>query len=218
MLGDGMTAAVTPGRGTSRSIRFGAFALAVVLGMLAPTNASATIVNPRSGPVDLAYSYPGTIATTDCSNPARGAGFYGDLFKVSSSTPVKIYMMEGTLGDPFLQILDSDRVSVLQQDDDSGSDDNGDGRSYSSYIDAALVSTGQYIVATTFGAGGLGSYTLYSSVPLTQVTACPQVITFDSASSVAYGNSLSVTASTNMSLPVTLTSLTPSICSVTASR
>ena len=66
--------------------------LLVSLALIVPMSAWATMVYPDSGAVDLAYSYPGSITDTDCSNPARGAGYYGDLYKTSSSTPVKIYL------------------------------------------------------------------------------------------------------------------------------
>lgn len=190
-----------------------------VLMSVFPVQSFSTEVFPRSGSVDLAYSYPGSITNTDCSNPARGAGFYGDIFQVSSNSPAKIYMMEGTLRDPFLQILDSNRTSILNQDDDSGSDDNKDGASFSAYINtgAESVTSTQYVVATTYGAGGSGTYTLYSDVPLTQVTACPQVITFDPASSMTYGEAVNVTANTNMSRAVTLTSETTDVCDVETS-
>lgn len=204
----------------SRKPFYAKLSILVALVLTIPVSAWATMVYPDYGiPVDLAYSYSGSVTDTDCSNPARGAGFYGDLYKTSSSTPAKIYLKEGTLRDPFLQVIGSDRTSVVFQDDDSGADDNGDGASFSSYINTGEtnVTTDQFVVATTYGQGGTGSYTLLSNVPLTQVTACPQVISLDAGSSVIYGNLLNVTASTNMSLPVTLSSLTTSICDIESS-
>lgn len=156
------------------------------------------------------YTYSGSITSSDCSNPARGAGYYGDLYKVSSSSALQLYLEAGTLGDPYIQVLGSDRISVIGQDDDNGGGLN-------SYLTTGVITTSDYVVATTYGQGAEGTYTFYSNVPLTQVFSCPQAITFNQPGSLQYGSTLNVTASTNMSLPVTLTSQTPSICSVSAS-
>lgn len=156
------------------------------------------------------YTYSGSITSSDCSNPARGAGYYGDLYKVSSSSALQLYLAAGTLGDPFIQVLGSDRISIIGQDDDAGGGLN-------SYLTTGVVTTNDYIVATTYGQGAEGTYTFYSNVPLTQVFSCPQAITFNQPATTQYGSTLNVSASTNMSLPVTMTSQTPSICSVSAS-
>lgn len=164
-----------------------------------------TVTTDSYGTITLPYSYAGTISSTDCANPARGAGYYGDLYKVSSNATTRLYM--GTGWDTFLQVLDGNKTTIITQDDDSGTGTD-------AYINSATVSTSQYVVATTYSAGSTGSYTIHSDVPLTQVTNCPQVITVSAPSSIVYGSNGTVTASTNMSQTVTVTSQTPSVCSV----
>ena len=200
-----------------------AFVIALVPIMVFPLDAHATtLTTDNYGQQTLNNSYPGTISNTDCTNPARGDGFYGDLFKVSQTSVVRVYHREGPISgglrDPWLQIVGPDRKTVLAQDDDGGADDNGDGASYSSYLHDVTVTPDDFIIATTIGAGQLGSYTLFSNVPLTQVTSCPQVITMNVTGSSSYGNTINLTASTNISEPVTLESTTPSVCTVASSN
>ena len=207
-----------------RLIRVILAALLTFVLLVPGTAASAATLTLRDGSqVNLAYTYPGTITTSSCSNPARGdPGFYANLYKVSSSGPVSLYMKEGPQGgtgisDPYLQVLTSDRRDALYSNDDAGGDDNGDGLSYSSYLGSVSIGTENYIAATTIGSGQTGSYTLYSSVPLTAVTTCPQVITFQPQSSATYGSAFSVSASTNLGLTVSVTTSTPTICTVSGS-
>lgn len=167
-----------------------------------------TVTTDSYGTVTLAYSYSGTISSTDCANPARGAGYFGDLFKPTSGGTTRLYM--GTGWDTYLQVLDSNKTTILAQDDDSGV-------GYDSYINSVAVTTSQYVVATSYGQGGSGSYTLHSDIPLTQVTNCPQVITVSGApASIQYGSTGTFSATTNMLQTVSVTSQTPSICSVTS--
>jgi hypothetical protein len=176
---------------------------------LSISSAQAVVVYPKSGgPVDLAYSKSGSISNTDCSIPSRGAGYYVDIYKVSSSASTRLYLKGVTLSDPFIQVVRSDRTTVFAVDDDSGA-----GRD--SYLNSLVVTTDDYIVATTYNAGATGSYLLHSDVELTQVCG-RQDIVFDQPAPFSYGDTLSVSATTNMSLPVTLTSLTTSICSATS--
>ena len=179
----------------------------VGLGDVRPAHAG-TVTTDSYGTLTLPYSYSGTISSTDCANPARGAGYYGDLYLPTSGGTTRLYM--GTGWDTFIQVLDSNKTTILSQDDDSGTGTD-------AYINSATVSTSQYVVATTFSAGGTGSYTLHSDIPLTQVTNCPQVITVSAPASIVYGSSGSMTASTNMSQAVTVTSQTPSVCTVASS-
>lgn len=187
-------------------LRSGFFAFIAIISLLTPSIAWAY----SYGGSTMNYTYSGSITSSDCSNPARGAGYYGDLFKVSSSSALQLYLEAGSLGDPYIQVLGSDRISVIGQDDDSGGNLN-------SYLTTGVITTSDYVVATTYGQGAEGTYTFYSNVPLTQVFSCPQAITFNQPGSIQYGSTLNVTANTNMSLPVTMTSQTPSICSVSAS-
>lgn len=168
---------------------------------------AATVTTDSQGTLTLPYDYSGSITTSDCSNPARGAGYYGDIYKVSSDTEIKMYLSGGA--DMFIQVLESDRKTIYTQDDDSGA-------GLDAYLDA-YVTTGQYIVATTYSPTSGINYVFSTSASLTQVTTCPQVITFNPSSSMTYGDTLNVTASTNMSLPVTLTSETSSICDIESS-
>ena len=183
--------------------------LVVVFGLSATAAYAATVSTDSYGSQSLDYSYSNSITTSSCSNPARGAGFYGIIYKVSSNSTARLYMTSGTLGDAYIQVLQSDRRTVTVQDDDAGS-------GYDSYLHNVSISTDQFVVATTFGQGATGSFNFYSSVPLTQVTSCPQVISTSVASSVAYGSTINMTASTNMGLTVSVTSQTPSVCSVTS--
>ena len=176
----------------------------VAMGDGTPAHAG-TVTTDSYGTLNLPYSYSGTIATTDCANPARGAGFYGDLFTVASNTTTRLYMATGW--DSFLQVLDSNKTTIISQDDDSGA-------GVDAYMNSATVNTNQFIVATSYGQGGTGSYVLHSDVPLTQVTSCPQVISVSAPSSIVYGATGSMTATTNMNQTVTVTSQTPSVCSV----
>ena len=170
-------------------------------------SASAATVYPDSGAVNLTYAYPGNITASSCSNPARGAGYYGVLYRVSSNTTTPLYLSASQ--DAYLQVLQSDRRTVARQDDDSGA-------GLDSYISSVTVNTDMFIVATTYSPTNNASFTLYSNAPLTVVTSCPQVITTSVGGSVVYGSTLNMTASTNMGLPVTVTSQTPTICSVTS--
>jgi len=162
------------------------------------------------GSSTMNYSYSGTISTSSCANPARGQGYFGEIYKINSNATVALYVQDVSIGDPFIQVLASDKRQIIAQDDDSGGGLN-------SYIGSVAVDTSQYIVATTYSAYSYGNYTLYSSAPLTKVTSCPQVITVSAGSSFAYGSTLNISASTNMALPVTVTSQTPSVCTVSSS-
>jgi len=170
-------------------------------------SASAATVYPDSGAVNLNYAYSGNITSSSCSNPARGAGFYGVLYRVSSNTTTPLYLSASQ--DAYLQVLQSDRRTVARQDDDSGA-------GLDSFINSVTVNTDMFIVATTYSPSSNASFTLHSNAPLTVVTSCPQVITTSVGGSVVYGSTLNMTASTNMGLPVTVTSQTPAICSVTS--
>lgn len=183
--------------------------LVLVFGLSSTAANAAVVSTDYYGNVSLPYEYANTLTTSSCSNPARGAGYYGIIYKVSSNTVANLYMTSGSLGDAFIQVLQSDRRTLITQDDDAGS-------GYDSYLNGVSIATDQFIIATTFGSGATGTFNFYSSVPLTQVTSCPQVITTSVASSVAYGSTVNMTASTNMGLPVTVTSQTPSVCSVTS--
>lgn len=187
-------------------LRSGAVAFLALIAILSP---SITWAYSYGGST-MNYTYSGSIDSTDCSNPARGAGYYGDLYKVSSSSSLQLYLAAGSLGDPFIQVLGSDRTTIIGQDDDAGGGLN-------SYLTTGVVTTSDYVVATTFGQGATGTYTFYSNVPLTQVFSCPQAITFNQPSATQYGSTFNVSASTNMSLPVTMTSQTTNVCSVTTS-
>jgi hypothetical protein len=167
-----------------------------------------TVTTDSYGTLNLPYSYSGTVTNTDCANPARGAGYYGDFFRVSSTATTRLYMQTGW--DSYIQVLDSNKTSIITQDDDSGT-------GVDAYINSVTVNSAQYIVASTYSPGATGSYTFHSDVPLTQVTNCPQVITVSAPGSIQYGSTGSMSASTNMSQPVTVTSQTSSICSVTSS-
>ncbi len=169
--------------------------------------ASAVTLSTDYGQVNFNYSYSGNITSSSCSNPARGAGYYGVLYKVTSNATTPFYLQASQ--DAYLQILHSDRRSVLREDDDSGA-------GLDSYISNYSTTTEMFVVATTFSPSNNASFTLYSNVTLTQVTSCPQVITTSVPSSVVYGSTANMTASTNMGLPVTVSSQTPSICSVTS--
>lgn len=160
--------------------------------------------------VTMNYTYSGTISSSSCANPARGQGYFGEIYKVNANATVALYVEDISIGDPFIQVLASDKRQIIAQDDDGGGGLN-------SFIGSVAVDTSQYIVATTFSANSYGNYNLHSSVPLTKVTSCPQVITVTAGSSFAYGSTLNFSASTNMSLPVTVSSQTPSVCTVSSS-
>ena len=182
--------------------------------------------------VELPHKYSGSITNNSCENPARGQGYRGDVWRINTTSleaannRISVYMMEGPvsggLGDPFLQILDLGSLTAqgLPQErasnDDGGQDDNGDGRSYSSFINNATATNTSVVMATTFGPGATGTYTLYSTIPLTQETICPQVITFTQPANTTYGTSRTLSAVTNISGSiVSFESLTPETCSVT---
>jgi hypothetical protein len=210
-----------PGIRRKSSLRL--IAIMVAASIAVPLPALANTLQTKSfGAVVLNNSIAGAVQNTDCTNPARGQGFFADLYQVSGTTAAKIYLREGNpgvgLADPWLQIVAANRTTVIAEDDDGGNDDtNGDGRRYSSYLQVASLEPGQFVVATTIGAGQLGTYTLFSDVPLTQVTECPQVISMTAPGSAAYGSPISISASTNTGQLVTLTSDTPSICTVATS-
>lgn len=168
------------------------------------------------GGVTMSFSYADSLDNGDCANPARGQGFLGDVYVVNSPpATVSVYMAEGPddssgLEDPYLEVLDAD-LDRLQSDDDNGADDNGDGDAYSSFISEEGGVT--YVVAGSYDEDGRGSYTLYSSVELTLLTQCPQVITAN-FSGGTYGTAATVSASTNSGLDVSIASSTPSVCTV----
>lgn len=195
----------------SRALWAKFFGVAISL-LLVWSNPSSAIAYTYSGKT-MNFVYPESVDITDCSNPARGAGYYGDVYRVSSDvSSLSLYIEAGSLSDPFVQVLDTDRRTVLGEDDDAGGGLN-------SFLDYPNpLTTGQYIIATTYGAGATGSYTLNSSAALTKITNCPQVITFTNPGSKVYGSDFTVNASTNMSLTVTVDSLTTSICSVANSN
>lgn len=187
--------------------RFVAFFAILLFSVSFPHAASAITYRGAT----MNFAYPEEVTTSDCSNPARGAGYYGDVYRVTSNaSDLNLYIEAGSLGDPFVQVLDANRSTVLSQDDDAGGGLN-------SFLQAGAVTTDQYIIATTYGAGATGTYILSSSVALTKITNCPQVITFANPGNNVYGSNFTVTASTNMSLAVTMESLTASICTVSAS-
>lgn len=174
--------------------------------------AHAEVIADSGATPSYAYHYPGSLTTSSCMNPARGFGYYGDLWVSASDVSDASFYMEGPSSnwfDPYLQVL-LDRTTVTAEDDDSGAGP----ASYDAYLASASVTTSGYVAATSFSAGATGNYTLHSTVPLTLVTQCPQVITVAAPSSLTYGSSVEYTASTNMGQQVSLRSLTPSACTV----
>lgn len=200
---------------TRRSLAIGAAAAGLTL--LASVFASSALAEVRveSGSTpSFSYHYSGTLTTSSCMNPARGFGFYGDLWTTASDVSGASFYMEGPSTnwfDPYLQVL-LDRTTVTAYDDDAGTGPS----SYDAFIGNVAVKASGYVAATSFSAGATGDYTLHSTVPLTLTTQCPQVITASAPSSLTYGSTASYTASTNMGQQVTLNSVNPLVCSVSA--
>ena len=158
------------------------------------------------------YHYSGSLTTASCMNPARGYGYYGDLWVTASDVSGVSLYMEGPNSnwfDPFLQVL-LDRTTIADENDDAG----GGPASYDAYLPSVSVSSSGYVAATSYAPGATGDYTLHSTVPLTLLTQCPQVITVSAPGSLTYGSTADYTASTNMGQQVSLKSLTPAVCTV----
>jgi len=179
------------------------------LAIATATQAAATPQLDNGTVLSFPYQYSGTLTSQSCMNPARGFSFYGDMYvSANNYSSASFYIEHGTLSDPFVQVL-ADRTHVLSQDDDAGV-------GLDAYLASASINTSGFLAATTYSANATGTYTLYSTVPLTLLTQCPQVITVSAPSSLTYGGTASYTASTNMGQQVTLNSVNPLVCSVSA--
>lgn len=203
-----------PGRprdGARRSVLIGTATTALVLlaTLFAPAAQAEVRVDDGTTP-SYSYHYSGSLTTSSCTNPARGTGFYADLWVTASDVSGASFYMEGpdtNWFDPFLQVL-ADRTTYTDQDDDSGAGP----MSWDAYLPSVSVSASGYLAATSFSPGAIGDYTLHSTVPLTLLTLCPQVITVSAPGSLTYGGTADYTASTNMGQQVSLKSLTPTVC------
>ena len=63
--------------------------------------------------VNMSNSYPGSISSGDCLDPARGTGYSGDVFQANSNGTISIYMEEGPTGGSGLE----DKYFVLRATD-----------------------------------------------------------------------------------------------------
>lgn len=182
--------------------------LAIVLGVSLISSTASAITNNTFDGVTMSNVINGTITTSSCSNPQRGNGYYTDVYRVSGSpASISLYMESGGLHDPYLQILSGDRSGIIIQNDDGGV-------SLDAFLKNASIETTYLIMATTFSSGAVGSYTLYSSEPLTRVTECPQAITFELSGTRQYGTDFSVSAFTSENLEPSFAVGTPSVCEV----
>jgi len=201
--------------GTRRTISIGVVTAALLLLAAAVAGPAHAEVRADSGSTpSFSYHYSGSLTTASCMNPARGFGFYGDMWVTASDVNGASFYMEGPSSnwfDPFLQVL-LDRTTVSVQDDDSGAGPS----SYDSFLSSVSLRSSGYLAATSFSAGATGNYTLHSTVPLTRVTQCPQVITASAPGSLTYGSTASYTASTNMGQQVSLTSMSPLVCTASS--
>ncbi|MEV9498447.1 DUF4347 domain-containing protein [Aliarcobacter butzleri] len=122
----------------------------------------ANLTTDNDGGFTSSSEISGSIATTDKINFARGPGsFYNDLYTLSgvaNGTQVKLYIAQGTLSDPYIQVTDSNGT-VIVQDDDSG--DSGAANGYDAYV--KFTWNNNYTIrATTYNTGAVGTYTIYT--------------------------------------------------------
>ncbi|PFG17125.1 fibronectin type III domain protein [Propionicimonas paludicola] len=213
-----ITSPARPVRHGRRSARLSLIGLSVagllLASIAAATPAHAEVADNDGAPLSFAYQYTGSLTSGSCMNPARGYGYYGDLWVTSADVGDASFYMEGSdegWFDPFLQVL-LDQTTVSAEDDDSGAGPE----SYDAYLADVPVNASGYVVATSYDAGANGNYTLHSTVPLTLLTECPQAITALAPESLTYGDTGDYSASTSMAQPVSLNSLTPLVCTASS--
>ncbi len=126
----------------------------------------------------------GSIATTDKINYARGSAYYNDLYTlsgVSDGTLIKLYIAQGSLSDPFIQVTDSSG-NIVVENDDAG--DSGAANGFDAYV--KFTWNNSYTIrATTYSPGAVGSYTIYTDTgtlvikPDTTPTFTSNAVTLD---------------------------------------
>ena len=114
-------------------------------------------VNVGATAVSTVSNTAGTFANTDPTNGPRGAGYYYDRYAVTLAAGQVITVTQTAntgFTDTFLYLYGSASCGVLAQDDDSAGNLN------SRIIFTAPAAGTYYLLATTYSAGALGTYTL----------------------------------------------------------
>jgi formylglycine-generating enzyme required for sulfatase activity len=112
---------------------------------------------PGGTAVSTVSNTAGTFANTDPTNGPRGAGYYYDRYAVTLAAGQVINVTQTAntgFTDTFLYLYGSASCGVLAQDDDSAGNLN------SRIIFTAPAAGTYYLLATTYTAGALGTYTL----------------------------------------------------------
>jgi uncharacterized protein (TIGR03437 family) len=110
-------------------------------------------------PITIGQPVSGGLSTTDCRSPARGSSYYADRYSFNGTAGQLIAISHASSDfDAYLYLIGSDE-SVLERDDDGGTNGNSRIPPGSSFF--MLPSSGTYIIeATSYGDNRTGNYTL----------------------------------------------------------
>ena len=114
-------------------------------------------VNVGATAVSTVSNTAGTFANTDPTNGPRGAGYYYDRYAVplAAGQVIPVTQTANTgFTDTYLYLYGTASCGALAADDDSAGNLN------SRIIFTAPAAGTYYLLATTYGAGALGTYTL----------------------------------------------------------
>jgi hypothetical protein len=118
----------------------------------APTTCTTT-------PITIGVGANGSLASTDCSNGTRGAGYYTYRYSFSGTAGQRIGIQLSSASFDSFVYLKSPTNALVGSDDDGGGGTNSRIPAYSGSI--TLPATGTYVIeATTYYSGRTGAYSM----------------------------------------------------------
>ncbi|WP_426105393.1 pre-peptidase C-terminal domain-containing protein [Massilia sp. TSP1-1-2] len=155
-----VTYTVAPNTGAARAVNLNIAGYAYNVAQSAATSTPPTV--PATCPVTavtIGVGTAGTLAGTDCSNGARGVGYYTDRFSFSGTAGQRVAIqLSSSAFDSYLYLKSPTNLLVASDDDGGGGTNS---RIPASAGSITLPVTGTYVIeATTYYSGRTGAYSL----------------------------------------------------------